>query len=504
MKALLLTLPVVGTRAGVRQARIELTKGLCRLGVVDSVAEPVLTAVSEYLNNLVQHSRHQVEAIQINLYRRPGSQYLLQIEDNGPPFVSLNRRLSDARRLPLTFAESAMGLGLISHCVPRAHYRWHHQANLFELPFSGRPVHATILVIDDDRSQLAVINAWLSPRYRVICCSSVAQAQSWLEQEPVDLLLSDLHMPGGDGLTLRHWLCAKPERAALPFLAMSSDAEGERMAELAACGIDEVLTKPLSAARLTQSIERALIRHRQLQQINQQQLEQQLTRPLSPCCPPDTARLSFSLRHQPKSLGGGDLLIDHYQQDGTRMLLLVDSQGHGVSAKLIAHTTSGLIHSILSQQPWRPGPLLARLSDALECCDHVPDAAATALACLVDADGGLILAAAGHPPPRLLGRGINQDLRVEGPLLGLAKNQQYQEFSYSLDDNSRLLFYTDGWQESFLTFPEIGFQEDPESMIEMLWHLGNDAFMDDATLLLVGLAKRELRDDQPHSTSVID
>ncbi|SDJ25126.1 Histidine kinase-like ATPase domain-containing protein [Ferrimonas sediminum] len=504
MKALMLKLDVTPTNAGVRQARIALGEGMRSLGLAEWVTDPVLTALSEYLANLLGHTRCPPSVVQINLYRRPGALYVVQIKDNGSPFMALNKRLREAMNQPLAFAESAMGLGLISHCVPGAHYRWHHEANLFELPFHDRPTAANILVIDDDRSQLAVINAWLSPRYRVISCTSVSQAQRWLDQEPIDLVLSDLHMPDRDGLALRHWLSTRPERAALPFLAMSSDADGERMAELASCGIDEVLTKPLSGRRLQQSIERALIRHRQLRQISEDRLARQLTQPLSPSCPANTAALSFCLRHQPKTLGGGDLLIDQHQTDGTRMLLLVDSQGHGVSAKLIAHTTCGLIHSMLSQHPWRPGALLARLSDALECCAHVPDAAATALVCLIETDGSLALAAAGHPPPRLLGPGINQDLQVEGPLLGLAKNQEYQEFSYRFDDNSRLLFYTDGWQERFLTFPEIGFQEDPETMIEVLWRKGEGAFMDDATLLLVGLAKRELHDGQPHSTRVID
>lgn len=61
----------------------------------------------------------------------------------------------------------------------------------------------TILVVDDEPALIALSTEILEQHgYHVICAENAKQAIQMLEQEPVDLLLSDIIMPGMDGYQL--------------------------------------------------------------------------------------------------------------------------------------------------------------------------------------------------------------------------------------------------------------------------------------------------------------
>jgi serine phosphatase RsbU (regulator of sigma subunit) len=65
----------------------------------------------------------------------------------------------------------------------------------------------------------------------------------------------------------------------------------------------------------------------------------------------------------------------------------------------------------------------------------------TCLALHLNADGGGILASAGHPSPYLDGR----ELVVPGALpLGIAPRQQYESCTLQLEHGSHITFYSDG------------------------------------------------------------
>jgi HD-like signal output (HDOD) protein/CheY-like chemotaxis protein len=71
------------------------------------------------------------------------------------------------------------------------------------LPLRGLMV--TLLFVDDDRLVLQAIQdvmGQLRPEWRVECASSGREALARLERGPVDVVVSDLRMPGMDGTTL--------------------------------------------------------------------------------------------------------------------------------------------------------------------------------------------------------------------------------------------------------------------------------------------------------------
>lgn len=61
---------------------------------------------------------------------------------------------------------------------------------------------ARILVVDDDESVLAALADELAPSFDVTCAGGGEQALGLLQRERFDLLLSDVRMPGMDGVSL--------------------------------------------------------------------------------------------------------------------------------------------------------------------------------------------------------------------------------------------------------------------------------------------------------------
>jgi CheY-like chemotaxis protein len=106
-----------------------------------------------------------------------------------------------------------------------------------------------VLVVDDD----AVIRLFLGDvlreaRCRVLTASDGAQAVKILEEEPVDLVITDYEMPRMNGLELIRWSQARLPQ--VPTVLISGyDPETVR-AEGWACGALRVLLKPFSEEHL--------------------------------------------------------------------------------------------------------------------------------------------------------------------------------------------------------------------------------------------------------------
>jgi CheY-like chemotaxis protein len=112
----------------------------------------------------------------------------------------------------------------------------------------------TILTVDDDTEVREFANAVLADAgYRVLAAVSAEQALRLLDDEnQIDLLLTDVVMPGLNGLDLaRHALARRPAMKVLyvsgfwAHIANSLDR-------------DDLLSKPYRAAELVDRVRRAL------------------------------------------------------------------------------------------------------------------------------------------------------------------------------------------------------------------------------------------------------
>jgi two-component system, sensor histidine kinase and response regulator len=133
-------------------------------------------------------------------------------------------------------------------------------AQRVELPAApARVVHAdtrlrdaAVLVVDDNELNRLVISEILraaGAHVHEACDGRVAL--DLLASNPVQLVLMDLQMPVMDGFEATRRLRADPLYSALPVVALTADALVEDHRRALDTGVNEVLTKPVSAERLT-------------------------------------------------------------------------------------------------------------------------------------------------------------------------------------------------------------------------------------------------------------
>jgi two-component system KDP operon response regulator KdpE len=98
----------------------------------------------------------------------------------------------------------------------------------------------------------AVLSRSTDPELRCSClveAVDLAQARAALAGEPVDVVLLDMGLPDGNGLTLATELSADGGRH-LPVVAVTGDAALDHATAAMAAGCRAVLVKPYAAAEL--------------------------------------------------------------------------------------------------------------------------------------------------------------------------------------------------------------------------------------------------------------
>ena len=112
---------------------------------------------------------------------------------------------------------------------------------------------ATILVIDDSESQRAEIRAALADSEHVseiLEASDGLRGLKMLVEEPVDVVLCDLELPGMAGDKLLRMRNQSPGGANTPFLFITASKDHDRRARVLEDGACDTITKPFHPADL--------------------------------------------------------------------------------------------------------------------------------------------------------------------------------------------------------------------------------------------------------------
>lgn len=122
-----------------------------------------------------------------------------------------------------------------------------------------QPSPPCVLLLEDDPSVQRFVQLALEELpLQLHCCASVAQARDLLRTLPVQLLLSDLHLPDGSGLALCQELQATASRPALLIVVFSGGVDTLLEQQLRRSGVWQVLHKPVPLGQLVQCVEHAL------------------------------------------------------------------------------------------------------------------------------------------------------------------------------------------------------------------------------------------------------
>lgn len=126
---------------------------------------------------------------------------------------------------------------------------------------AGIPV--TLLFVDDEPVNLELARSLFEPfGYRVMTARSAEEGLALARRAPPDLIASDLHMPGENGIDLIQRVKADPGLRPVPFVFLSSTMarSGPKERQALALGAVKVLRRPISAEALLDEIEKCLVK----------------------------------------------------------------------------------------------------------------------------------------------------------------------------------------------------------------------------------------------------
>ena len=116
---------------------------------------------------------------------------------------------------------------------------------------------AHLLIVDDDASTLASLaRAFRMAGHEATVCDQAARALDLVKSQAFDLMLSDVVMPGKDGLSLLEDL--RQLGIALPVVMISGQANIEMAVRATRLGAADFLEKPLSTDKLLLTVDNVL------------------------------------------------------------------------------------------------------------------------------------------------------------------------------------------------------------------------------------------------------
>ena len=118
-----------------------------------------------------------------------------------------------------------------------------------------------LLIVDDEKSICDILSQYLQrSNYYVFVAGSGEKAIEILEENEIDLVLTDIKMPGISGVDLLKWV--KERRQSVPVLITTGYPTLDTAIEALKLGAFDYLTKPFHLEEIGEKIKRALINKR--------------------------------------------------------------------------------------------------------------------------------------------------------------------------------------------------------------------------------------------------
>lgn len=117
------------------------------------------------------------------------------------------------------------------------------------------PQQASVLVVDDSLSNRQAIRLMLEAMHHTVYTAMDGlEALQVLNNQAIDLVLTDLEMPRMNGLELTEAIRVWPQKKHLPIVMLTSRSTRKHRDQAAQAGVDGYLTKPVQAAQLQEQL----------------------------------------------------------------------------------------------------------------------------------------------------------------------------------------------------------------------------------------------------------
>ena len=116
-----------------------------------------------------------------------------------------------------------------------------------------------ILIVDDSESIREVVSATLTNvGYEVTSAIDGVDALSYVNGEPIDLIITDLNMPNKDGIQLIREIRAQDAYKFTPILLLTTESQADKKKEAKLAGATGWIVKPFVQEKLLSTIKKVI------------------------------------------------------------------------------------------------------------------------------------------------------------------------------------------------------------------------------------------------------
>jgi len=115
----------------------------------------------------------------------------------------------------------------------------------------------TILVVDDSPTvRMLMAKVLAAEEYHTVLCEDGEHALRCVDEHVPDAILSDLSMPGMDGIELLRRLRSRPALVGVPIFILTTESQVARRQEAREAGATGWMVKPVRARALADVLKR--------------------------------------------------------------------------------------------------------------------------------------------------------------------------------------------------------------------------------------------------------
>lgn len=112
-------------------------------------------------------------------------------------------------------------------------------------------MNKTLLMIEDNPDNVKLLTWTLEDEgYEVVTAATAEEGLKELEKREFALILMDISLPGMDGKQATRIIRTDPKYRDLPIIAVTAHAIQGESEKILACGVTELVTKPIDTVKI--------------------------------------------------------------------------------------------------------------------------------------------------------------------------------------------------------------------------------------------------------------